>query len=460
MDLLSLHLRLSDLNELVSEVLDQAFPGPFWVIAELASVTNSPAGHTYMDLVEKRGDEVVAQSRAQMWSSRRDALLRFERATNSRLERGMKVLLLAQPVFHLRYGYGLEIRDIDANFTLGDMARRRQEAIERLTDEGLLDRNGGLPFAPAPERIAVISSATAAGWEDFQSRLALNSHGYAFVTRLFPALVQGDGAERSLLKALAQVGRVAAGFDCVILLRGGGGVVDLSCFDSLELGRAIAKFPLPVICGIGHDRDTSVCDLVSYHAAATPTAAAEFLIARVRGFEDELDTLVDTAQRCARSIVARQVISLQQAVCSIIATTQTRVRSETDALHELARRGSYAVRTAVAQRTNEMVGLSARVEILPAMRLREQSIEISGLGRRLRIGAATAMERNTGDLTQLERDTLARDPADVLRRGYSITRAGGRMVRDASAVAPGKRIVTTLYRGSISSIVEEAGGQE
>ena len=163
MDLLSLHLRLSDLNELVSEVFEQAFPGPYWVIAEVAAVTHAPAGHTYLELVEKRCNEIVAQSRAQVWSSRREAVTRFERATHSKLERGMQLLLLAQPTFHKRYGYSLEIRDIDANYTLGDMARRRQDVLDRLTDDGLIDRNRELQLSPVPLRVAVISSRTAAG---------------------------------------------------------------------------------------------------------------------------------------------------------------------------------------------------------------------------------------------------------------------------------------------------------
>ena len=455
MDFHSLHLRLSDLNELVSEVFEQAFPGPFWVIAELASVTYAAAGHTYMDLVEKRGDEVVAQSRAQLWNSRREAVLRFEAATHSRLARGMQVLLLAQPVFHRRYGYGLEIQDIDANYTLGDMARKRQEVIDRLTDDGLIDRNRGLSLPPAPLRVAVISSATAAGWDDFQRRLAGNPDGYVFTARLFPALVQGNGAERSILSALSQIGKAAREFDCVAILRGGGGTVDLACFDSFGLGRAIAQFPLPVICGIGHDRDSSVCDLVSFHAAPTPTAAAEYLIARVRAFEGELDALGDAVLRCAQDKLAREASTLLQVVARIVATSQNRIRGEMDELRGLARRGSFAVQMAVAQRASELAGLETRVELLPGMLLRSGSVELARMIHDLKSGAHRIIERRASELTLLEREVQARDPAEVLRRGYSITRINGRRVRDAARVKAGTRIETTFYRGSVTSVVEK-----
>jgi exodeoxyribonuclease VII large subunit len=457
MNLLSVHLRLSDLNDLVAEVFDQAFPGPFWVIAEIAAVNSAGgAGHTYLDLVEKRGDEIVAQSRANLWRSRRDVLVRFERITRLRLERGMQVLLLAQPGFHRRYGYALDIQDIDPNFTLGDMARRRQEVIDRLTDEGLIDRNPGLILSPAPQRIAAISSITAAGWQDFEQRLARNPYGYAFFPTLFPALVQGEGAEASILGALAEIRKNISSFDCVVLMRGGGGTVDLACFDGYRLARAIAEFPLPVICGIGHERDTCVCDMVAHHAAATPTAAAEFVISRVSTFEDELVRLAGSMLRHAQGTLAREDAAVAHLVQRFRETVEDRVRDEAEALQGLVHGASTLVRTAVARRGSELTALTARIELLPGIRLWEQHTVFAYLQRDVKVAAERVLERCSNDLTLLDRDVRSRDPSEVLRRGYSITRVGRQIVRNVSQVAMGAHIETQLHRGRIESVVQTA----
>ncbi|HLJ54257.1 MAG TPA: exodeoxyribonuclease VII large subunit, partial [Chthonomonadaceae bacterium] len=403
--------------------------------------------------------EVIAQSRAQLWSSRRDVLAHFERATRSRLDRGMQILLQVQPVLHRRYGYGLEIRDIDPSFTIGDMARRRQEVIDRLGADGLLERNRALTLSPAPLRIAVVSSATAAGWEDFVRRLKQCPEGYAFAATLFEALMQGDGAAKSVVSALSRIAKAACDFDCVAILRGGGSTVDLSCFDGYEIGRAVALFPLPVISGIGHDRDQSVCDLAAHRAAPTPTAAAEMLIARVREFEAGLQTLGDSIARCAMDALARERAALQSRVYRIVSMSQQRVRGETQALQAFARRGSIAVRTAVADHSGRLAALTARAEVYPRVRVAEQTAAIARLERDLAGAARRRMERAGADLDMMSQAVTARDPADVLRRGFSITRLNGRAVRSAGDTPVGARLTTNLFRGHVESVVErtEAG---
>ena len=455
MNLLSTHLRLSDLNELVAELVAEAFPGPFWIVAEVADAKSAgPSGHTYLDLVEKRGGEITAQARANLWRTRRDVLHRFERVTRRRLERGMQLLILAQPTLHARYGYALEIHDIDPNFTLGDMARRRQEVIDRLTDEALLDRNRGLPLSPAPQRIAVISSRTAAGWQDFQHCLARNAHGYGFYPILFAALVQGERAEESIGKALSEIRRSVSQFDCVVVIRGGGATVDLSCFDSYGLARAMAEFPLPIVSGIGHERDTSVCDLVAFHAAATPTAAAEFLISRVRNFEEELRELAGAVLLRVRSLAASETAAVDRLSQRVLSVAQSRVQSESEALQALAHRGNSAVRASVLTCGSELSALQTRVDLVPKIGLREQIMEIASLQRELCANAERLLERRSAELTLLEHDVRNGDPIEILRRGYSITRINGRSLRDARDAAAGARIETRLHRGRIESLVD------
>lgn len=454
MDLTSTRFSLSLLNDIVSDVISISFPQPLWVIAEVASLTAHASGHLYLDLVEKRDGEVVASARANLWKSRREVLLGFERTTQRKLERGMQLLLLVQPRMHVRYGYSLEIEEIDPTYTLGDMARRKQEAIDRLTREGLLARNRELPFPAVPQNVAVISSATAAGLEDFEQTLQQSGSRYRFVTRLFPALMQGDGAEASIRRALDAVRRAPAPFDCIVLIRGGGGAVDLSCFDSYTLAKEVAMAPLPIVCGIGHQRDNSVCDLVSHHSAATPTAVARYLIDKAAAFADEMEALARLTMQYAFSIVTQQVSDIDRLVDRFQTVVQGRLVDETDALNRLTRGVTYSVKSSVAQRSAELTAAAARMEILPGLRLREGTVAMERYVHDMRAASERIIERSTAALDLIESAVRSRDPADVLRRGYSITRRNGRVLRDPSRLKPGALVETTLQFGTIKSIVE------
>jgi len=461
MDLFSSHLRLSDINALVSEVISDAFPEPLWIVAEVASISSAgAAGHTYLELVEKRGDDIVAQARGQIWRSRRETLLYFERITRRRLERGMQVLFLGQPSFHPRYGYSLEIRELDPNFTLGDMARRRLEVIERLAASGLFDRNRSVELSPAPQRIAVISSATAAGWDDFERRLKQNADGFVFHPSLFTAQMQGDGAEESIVAALASVKRLAAQFDCVLILRGGGGTVDLSCFDGYTLASAIAQFPLPVICGIGHDRDQSVCDMVAHSSAPTPTAAAEFLIATVREFDETIVSLMETLAEEAVLLLDRATSEVIQLVNRCVAVAQERLSDASAELLDEVHSGSDFARGILHRRASDLASLAARVELLPRISLQQNTMELGSIEKLIGVAIKRALERIDLELQTIERDVRRSDPAEILRRGYSITHSNGRIICDAAGLAEGEPIQTVLHRGRLTSIITSAQSSE
>jgi exodeoxyribonuclease VII large subunit len=454
MDLFSSHLRLSDINALVSEVISDAFQDPLWIVAEVASISSAgAAGHTYLELVEKRGDEIVAQARAQIWRTRRETLLQFERITRRKLVRGMQVLFLGQPTFHARYGYSLDIRELDPNFTLGDMARRRQEVIERLAASGLLDRNRSLELPPAPQRIAVISSQTAAGWDDFARRLAQNAYGFAFYPQLFPAQMQGDSAETSITTALAAIKRSAAQFDCVLILRGGGGTVDLSCFDGYLLASAIAQFPLPVICGIGHDRDQSICDMVAHISAPTPTAAAEFLIASVLEFEETVLSLMEQIEHCAGALLDRAATEVLQLANECIAAAQDRLAAASAELLDEIRVESEFARAILRRGASDLANLTARVELLPSVILKQRTLELASTAKMFALASRRALDGHEHELQTIERDVRRSDPAEVLRRGYSITHKNGRILRDPTSISDGDRIETILHLGRLESVV-------
>ena len=277
-------LSLYELNSLVKELIDGSFTDTYWVVAELSEVRVSAKGHCFLELVEKsqRGSAPRAKASAVVMSYLYPMLkLTFEEATGQTLCAGLKVQLEVQVSFSEVYGYSLRVRDIDPTYTLGSLARLRKEILARLTAEGVIDINRSLQLPRLVQRIAVISSATAAGYGDFCQQLDHNAQGYAFCHKLFPATMQGQDTAPTIISALDAVAGEADQWDAVVIIRGGGAVSDLAGFEDYELAAHCAQFPLPVIVGIGHDRDTTVLDFVAHTSLKTPTAVAAFLIERI-----------------------------------------------------------------------------------------------------------------------------------------------------------------------------------
>lgn len=274
-------LTLYSLNNLVHEAVSVALPARYWVTGELSEVREAANGHCYIELVQR--DEatgtLVAKARGTIWS-RVYSLLRpyFQEQTGNHFAQGLKVLLQVSVNFHELYGYTLDVCDIEPAYTIGDMARKRQLVIKRLADEGVIGLNKELQFPLLPQRVAVISSYTAAGYGDFCDQLHNNAYGFVFYTKLFPAPMQGNGVEQGIIGALDCIARNSELWDVVVIIRGGGAVSELSCFDTYELANNCAQFPLPIVTGIGHRRDESVLDIVAHTSAKTPTAAAELLV--------------------------------------------------------------------------------------------------------------------------------------------------------------------------------------
>ena len=292
-------LTLLQLNGLVRELIEMEMPNEYWVEAELSECRES-RGHCYMELIERddRSATPVARASAKCWASKW-AMIRpyFERATGQQLRAGMKVLLQVYPQFHEAYGFSWIVNDIDPTYTLGDQARRRQEIIRQLKEEGVFDLQRELRLPLFCLNIAVISSQTAAGYGDFAAQLG--DSPFAFRTRLFPAIMQGEGVEQSIIMALERIYDLP--FDVVVITRGGGATSDMSGFDTLALAENVANFPIPIITGIGHDRDESILDMVSHQRVKTPTAAAAFLIdhaqAVLDGLEDAQNRIIRHAQQ-------------------------------------------------------------------------------------------------------------------------------------------------------------------
>ena len=276
-----LRLSLFELNSIVREVISMSLPDSYWVEAELSEAREGYGGHCYLELIEKeeRSNTPIAKAHASCWRNRWMFIKpNFERITGQRIHAGMKVLLKVHAQFHENYGFSWIVDDIDPNYTMGDMARKRLEIINTLKAEGVFELQKELALPMFCQRIAVISSATAAGYGDFCNQLADNDYGLQFQTRLFPATMQGEGVEQSVIAALDSINAEWEQFDCVVIIRGGGATSDLSGFDTLALAENVANFPLPIITGIGHERDESVLDMISFQRVKTPTAAAAFLV--------------------------------------------------------------------------------------------------------------------------------------------------------------------------------------
>lgn len=427
-------LTLFELNSLVRSAVELTLADDYWVEAELAEVRER-GGHCYMELVQKNADgaTTVARASAKCWRSAW-SLVRphFERVTGEPLHAGMKVLMQVHAQFHENYGFSWIVTDIDPTFTLGDMARKRLETIRRLKAAGVFELNKELPLPLFAQRVAVVSSETAAGYGDFCNQLAANPYGFGFSVRLFPAIMQGERTERSVISALNAINAEADSFDCVVIIRGGGATSDLSAFDSLALAENVANFPLPVITGIGHERDESVVDMVANMRAKTPTAAATLL--------------VDNLKRTSDRIAAAQD--------RMLTAVSRRMDYERMRLARVAERIPVLFSLVSVRQSARIEALSARLRAAVRLGLDSASRRIDSLSAAM---APAAMRRLTAESHRLEllsQRVAAADPDRLLKRGYSITLHNGRAVRSAGELKAGDEIVTRLGRGTVSSTVD------
>ena len=312
------------LNNYISRQIRSFLPSSIWVTAEISSVTRNASGHCYIELVEKSetNDNIIARQRATIWASKYvDIHRRFVEVAQSELKAGISILFCCDVQFHELYGMSLNIIDIDPIFTVGDIQRRKQEIIKRLTEEGLLKLNSLLPLPMAPKNIAVISSNTAAGYGDFVHQLFDNNYGFDYNVTLFRSVMQGDKTEDDLMGALSDIAARVADFDIVVIIRGGGSTTDLQAFDSEKIARQIAHFPLPVIVGIGHLRDNTILDMVAARSVKTPTAAAEFIINLSVLALNNLASLENRFCTATRNRLQDEIISIDSISRNIISFT-------------------------------------------------------------------------------------------------------------------------------------------
>ena len=427
-------LTLYELNGMVRETLELTLNDAYWVQAEIAELRVNR--HCYMELVQKevQGGGIVAKARAQVWANRW-AIIKpmFEQMTGQTLAAGMQVMLKAEVTFHEQYGYSLNVTDLDPTYTLGDIARHRQEILRQLAEEGIETMNKELPLPRLLQRIAVISSASAAGYGDFCNQLKDNQRGLAFETELFQAVMQGNEVENSVVAALNRIAERVDEWDVVVIIRGGGATSDLQGFDSLLLAENVAQFPLPIITGIGHERDDTVIDLIAHTRVKTPTAAAEFLIHHQ---EEELDALEDLSARLAEQV--SQVLY-----------------DETTRLKLVANKIPLLFSTVKAREEMRLHRLSASLANSSVQYVEQAKGGAGMLEKQLVLYTSSLMQGERKRIELMENKLQSAHPDRILRLGFSITRIGGKAVKDANEVKAGDEIETTLASGTIRSIVEK-----
>ncbi|MBQ3576954.1 MAG: exodeoxyribonuclease VII large subunit, partial [Coprobacter sp.] len=306
------NITLYELNNMLSVAVNNAFPKQYKVAAEISELRENNSGHCYMELIEKDDmGNTVAKARANIWAATYRKLRPFfEYSTGISLTAGIKVLVTVKVGFDPIYHYSLTVWDIDPAYTVGDMAIRRTQILNRLSEEGVIDDNKSLTLSPVPQKIAVISSATAAGYGDFCDQLKNNSYQYKFYPVLFKALMQGERSADSVIEALNRVYENIDKFDCVVIIRGGGATSELNCFDDYNLALNITQFPLPVIVGIGHERDTTVLDFVAYKSVKTPTAVAEYLISTLAESDAYLNELSGEIVERIKNLLSENQLAL------------------------------------------------------------------------------------------------------------------------------------------------------
>ena len=424
---------LYELNSLIKEVIESEIPDEYWVEAELSECREN-RGHCYMELIQKdeRTATPIAKASAKCWASKWLVIRPyFERTTGQRLSAGMKVLLKVYAQFHEAYGFSWIVTDIDPTYTMGDMARKRQEIIRQLKAEGVFDLQKELPMPLFCQRIAVISSETAAGYGDFCNQLSDNPYGFQFKTWLFPAIMQGEGIEKSIIEALNRINAVCDDFDAVAIIRGGGATSDMSGFDTLALAENVANFPLPIITGIGHERDESVLDMVSHTRVKPPTAAATFLISHLKEVLDVVNHAQDLIARYAQqklSILNAQLSTLSEMIPRLFSVVKTRQEAK---LESIQSRMLSNIQQKIVGHQSRLEGFEQRIPIL--------------LERKL-LSEHHRLEMMTEKVKSL-------DPILLLQRGYSITLKDGKAVRDAAILKENDIIETRLSKGTIRSKV-------
>lgn len=432
------YISLLELNNQIRQGLDTVLAPYYWVVAEISELRVVQKGHCYLELVEKENNYLQAKLRATIWAYDYGNISGwFESTTGEQLKPGMKILAKLRVEFHELYGISANIKEIDPQFTLGERARKRQEVIAKLVAEGVFDMNKQLPLPYVPQKLAVISSPTAAGYGDFIHHLQHNEYGYNFQVKLYSAIMQGGEAPSTIIAALRAIQNASESYDMVVIIRGGGAKVDMDCFDDYDLASHIAQFPLPIITGIGHERDESVADLVAHTKMKTPTAVSAFLISGVASFEQRIDQLAQRIENNVRHMCKAQSYKLEELSRSFqLIKTRFWDKQQTaldQIQYKLLMHGRWSVK-------KEQKGLSDIFQQLSA-------------------AAMSTLEKEKHKLNYLQKTIELSDPKLILKKGYTISYVSGKLLKDTEPIS-GDVMITHTENSIIRSEIIDTNGRK
>jgi len=449
-------LTLTELQLIIKDSLYMALPDMYWVIAEISEIRENYNGHCYMELVEKHPDEISIRSRvkAVIWSSRyRFIKSFFENSTRESLREGIKILVRAKIDYHEIYGLSLVINDIDPAFTIGEMALKRQMILKKLEEEGVLTMNKELDFPLVPQRIAIISSSNAAGYTDFMKHLTGNSFGYVFYTALFETPMQGSETEAGVIRALEKIADHPEKFDLAVIIRGGGSQTDLSWFDNYNIAFYITQFPLPVITGIGHEKDLSVADIVAYRSLKTPTAVADFLIECMNNTEISLIEMSKKIIEKSRFILEESKIHIDSSRLKLIPVARMLISEFKEELSgiliDMINTGKeYIMRAGLLPVNHKSRLISGARSSMSA-----GGTLLTGKKQSLINHSKNCLNNMNNKVGRFDSSLKILDPENVLKRGYTITSLSGNIIKKRVQLKKDDMIDTRFSDGSVSSKV-------
>ena len=473
-------LSLYQLQQQVKGSLDDTFSMPVWVKAEISEMTVNRSGHCYLDLIETESgtDTVIARCRATIWSyTFRMLKPHFETTSGQVFTEGLKVLLQAKVEYHEVFGFSLNVRDIDPVYTLGDLARQRREIIRKLQENGVFEMNKELELPLVTQRIAIISSPTAAGLQDFLDQLHNNPHQFVFYTKLFPAVMQGNEAPRSIMNALDLIYEYEDMFDAVVIIRGGGAQIDLACFDQYELAFNVAQFPLPVITGIGHDKDDTVIDMVAHTRMKTPTAVAEFLISGALQFSQQIAELenhfielvneqleenknrlndaADLLSHLVNEMIVAQQNRLKIAKIQLANRTEAFLKRQQSELKQLTIGAKNKTNRFVTRQNHLLDQSGNKMNFVFREQMLKSKNQLSQFQYLIKIRSTETIRAEKKNLSSIQEKLRLVDPQNILKRGYSLTMLNGKVLKSVRQLKEGDLLETRLGDGMVGSRVEK-----
>jgi len=449
---------LLELNRLVKSTIESRFDSPVWLVAEINSITNHRSGHCYLEFIQKAkdSDQIIAQARATIWSTQYRMLSSyFQSVTNTSLSKGIKILVKVSIDFHELYGLSLNVRDIDPNYTLGDLERRKKEIIEKLNSEGIIDMNKSLELPEVIQKVAVISSPGAAGYEDFMNQIDSNKYGYSFDIQLFEADMQGANTENSVVNALNLIFDNDIEFDVITIIRGGGSKSDLSAFDNYNIAFHITQIPIPVISGIGHERDDSITDLVSHTKIKTPTAVANFVIDHNLKFETEMIILGDEIVENVKDYIRTQEMYLTGLGFELNKTKDI-LSKKYDNCNEIYYRLKNATKNSILEKKVQLDKSKQRLSREPNILIDNQISSLDSIMKQIKTHKVHILEKEFNRFESVEHRLRLTDPKNVLKRGFSITKANGKVLTKKTNIKEGDEMETVMFDKKILSKVTKS----